>query len=97
MTQGAFYKLSNLLHGLPTNLRHGDAYVADGEPQADTDMSRLELDAHVRSGDYLSTLATTLDELSARQAAGEHISRSEIDRIVNDLLYVGSRYTIVRK
>lgn len=94
------YQITNFLHGLQ---RYDGGFVGlvndMDETSGYTDFAskRLELDAHVRSGDYFEMLATSLDALSSRLERGEKIDRSEIDHIVSELLYIDNRYTLMRR
>lgn len=46
------------------------------------------LDVHIKSGEYFSTLATTLDGIS---------DHPELQQIVRDLMYLQQYYRIVKK
>lgn len=53
-----------------------------------------DLDAHVRSGDYFSVLATQLDSLTEKLPPNsDEVSR--IEGLVRDLLYIDQKYRIV--
>lgn len=94
MTQQT-YKMSHypgiIVHGTPSTA------VTMVRDEADIDMDRLELLATVRSGDYLVTLATTLDIMSQLLLEANHAERDNLQKIVNDLLYLQSRYKLVKK
>lgn len=65
--------------------------VQDGEVSFD---DHLELRALVRSGDYFATLATALDHISSKikqQCPHEH---DDLQRLVDDLLYLEHQYVI---
>lgn len=55
---------------------------------------RQEIDAQVRSGDYFVTLATMLDSLS--NSIDDHITRTHLEDIVSDLIYLQDAYTITK-
>lgn len=56
----------------------------------------IDIDAHVRSGDYFSTLATILDDLTDKLPSNsDEVLR--LERCVRDLLYVDGKYKIVAK
>jgi hypothetical protein len=69
-------------------------YVADGE---DVAMDRLELETHVRSGDYWSTLATRIDTISELLTDANDAERANLQRIVDELLYVERRYRLIKR
>ena len=54
-----------------------------------------ELEAQVRSGDYFITLATTLDSLS--ESLPDYPTRSKLEEIVSDLIYLYDNYDIERR
>lgn len=68
--------------------------VRDTDEEA-TDLHR-ELAAHVRSGDYFSTLATNLDSLCDNLPQNSD-ANIWLERYVRDLLYLDSHYKIVPK
>lgn len=55
-----------------------------------------DVDAHVRSGDYFSALATQLDALTEKLPPNSD-EIMQIERLVRDLLYVDSKYNIISK
>jgi hypothetical protein len=73
--------------GMPLMVHDGDGF----------DMDRVELIASVRSGDYLVTLATTLDIISQLLLTANHAERDNLQKIVNDLLYLNSHYELKKK
>ncbi len=98
MTYGTTYQLTNFLHGLPVRELWGSSYVADGDSfLSQFDMKRLELESHIRSGDYFSMLATKLDDIATRLNQGDDLPHEEINRLVNDLLYIDRHYHLTRK
>lgn len=97
MSYGMTYQLTHLLHGLSFGDRKRGFYVADGDENAANLPDRLLLESHIRSGDYFSTLATTLDDLSTRLSRGDTVQHEELDKLVNDLLYIDRRYCLERK
>lgn len=97
MTYGMTYQLTNFLHGLPS-LNWGDAYVADADETSSLfHVKNFELESHIRSGDYFSLLATRLDDIASRLSSGDDLQHEEINKLVNDLLYVDSHYQLTRK
>jgi hypothetical protein len=71
------------------------ALVRDGYDAEETDaMRRLmegrkhDLQIYVKSGEYFTTLATTLDGIS---------DHPELQQIVHDLMYLQQHYRIVKK
>lgn len=62
----------------------------------DGDSANEIVEAHVRSGDYLSTLATQLDALT-EMLPPKSDEVIKIERCVRDLLYIDSKYEIVPK
>lgn len=97
MTHTATYKLTHLLHGLPLPVKRSGQYIADGDDENFDFMSRLELESHIRSGDYFPMLATRLDDIASRLNRGDELPHEEIDRLVNDLLYIDHHYHLTRK
>jgi hypothetical protein len=62
------------------------------------DLSKEDIDALVASGDYLGSLATSLDSISQDlEAAGNDVEHVLIEKIINTLLYIDTKYTIARK
>lgn len=76
---------------------HGDQPVQMLHDEEGFDMNRVELLARVQSGDYLVTLATTLDIISQLLLEPNHAERDNIQKIVNDLLYLQMHYTLEKK
>jgi hypothetical protein len=98
MTNGTTYQFTNLLHGLRIGDLRGGSYVADGDDSSlRFDASKLELESHIRSGDYFSMLATRLDDIAVRLNRGDNLQHEEINRLVNDLLYIDRHYHLARK
>jgi hypothetical protein len=98
MSYSTTYYLGNLLHGLPGHDLWGGLYVADGDDfLGGFDAKRLELESHIRSGDYFSMLATKLDDIATRLNQGDDLPHEEINRLVNDLLYIDRHYHLARK
>jgi hypothetical protein len=58
-------------------------------------VSRTEIDAQVRSGDYFVMLATILDGLI--NDIDEFTTRIELENIVSDLIYLQDNYGISKK
>lgn len=76
-------------------IEHGGphtTYLHDG-----IDEDRSGLVANVRSGDYLVTLATSLDIISQLLLSANHAERDNLQKIVNELLYLSSRYDLTKK
>lgn len=97
MIQGMTYQLTNLLHGLPVR-SWGDAYVADADETGSLfHVKNIELESHIRSGDYFSLLATRLDDIASRLSHGDDLQHEEINKLVNDLLYIDNHYQLTRK
>lgn len=89
MKQSPPYKFTSM-HGLSL---HDDMRVW---LLHDSNDSNINTDAHVRSGDYFSTLATILDDLTEKLPTNsDEVLR--LERCVRDLLYVDSKYKIVAK
>lgn len=56
------------------------------------------LDVQVRSGDYLATVATKLDQLSLELASGDcDVKSANLDVMVEGLLYIQQNYNLVKK
>jgi hypothetical protein len=68
--------------------------VADGD---DGVMDRLELETHVRSGDYWSTLATRLDTICQLLPDTNDAERVNLQRIIDELLYIERKYTLTKR
>lgn len=71
--------------------------VRDGLDNADSLEQQIRIQARVRSGDYPMTLATELDKLAQSIAAVGGPEAVELERLVNELLYIHKHFTIVRK
>lgn len=101
MSSVAMYNIQPL-HGLLSHF-HGPAArcAHDYAGSFDNDLAahRLELDALVRSGDYVATIATTLDSVSQAlsQFSQTKIAHEQLERLINDLLYVERHYTLTQK
>lgn len=87
----ATYHLS-LPAGLLTE--HGDTATLFLHDQA---MPHEELDACVRSGDYLMVLITDLESILQQLPKHEVAARTAIEKLIGDLEYVERRYTVARK
>jgi hypothetical protein len=65
------------------------------------DLSRDDIDAIVASGDYFGTLATSLDSISQRLLINDNgINEPEhynLEKIINALLYIETKYSIVKR
>jgi len=73
-------------------------YVRDAVEGHGGQDDSLWLAARVRSGDYLTTVATELDRVVQALSsgiAGPAIVLPEIERLVNELLEVGKSYKVV--
>ncbi len=62
----------------------------------DVEDNELQVDAWVASGDYFSTLATTLDRL-AQLLPMNSAEQTEVEQLVDTLLYLDRRYAIIPK
>lgn len=87
-----FYELTMQSQNMVTGRASGALCCNDG-----IDIDRLELLADVRSGDYLASLATSLDIVSQLLLSANHAERDNLQKIVNDLLYLSERYRLVPK
>lgn len=58
------------------------------------DHSITPTDVAVRSGDYLATLATRLDNISHLLAAANDPEHTELQRIIDELLAIDAKYEI---
>ena len=56
---------------------------------------QLERESRARSGTYFETLATELENVST--LCEDRLVTSEIERLVNELLYVQRRYLVIKK
>lgn len=61
------------------------------------EFDELELQAHIRSGDYFALLATILDEISQDLLDVNRHDCLELQRIVDRLLYMQKHYEIRKK
>lgn len=92
------YQLTTLLHGLRLRDLRGGSYVADADDSlVRLGGGKLELESHIRSGDYFSMLATRLDDIASCLNRGDTLPHEEINRLVNDLLYIDRHYHLTRK
>jgi len=87
--------LSYALTHLPTVLTHGSGAVLTFRDGLHTD--EHELQAHVRSGEYFATLATSLDQVSQSLDTKNEAESAILQRFINDLLYLQRNYMIVKK
>ena len=76
------------LAGLFTHAGRRPLVVRDGE------ISSLELEAQVRSGDYFVTVATVLDMLGRK--TDDYETKIALENIVSDLIYLQDNYTIIK-
>lgn len=67
--------------------------LKDGYSQINTD----ELEPIIRSGQYFSTIATKLDKISLELGKDNEVQIRNIQRIVDELLYIQSNYKIKKK
>lgn len=56
---------------------------------------QLERESRARSGTYFETVATELENIST--LCGDRLVESEIERLVNELLYIQRRYLVIKK
>ena len=56
---------------------------------------QLERESRARSGNYLETIATELENLT--QAIDDELVSSQIDGMVEELLYIHERYELMKK
>ena len=87
------YTLSNN----PGLMNHGWQHARLARDMADEPhlIINPHIESQVRSGDYFITLATTLDSLS--QEIPDYTTRSNIEQIVSDLIYLYDNYAIHKK
>jgi len=98
MIQSMPYQLTTLLRGLPVRNLWGDRYVADADETSSLFHAKnIELESHIRSGDYFSLLATRLDDIASRLSHSDDLQHEEINKLVNDLLYIDNHYQLTRK
>jgi hypothetical protein len=89
---------SNLAYAMPSTpivLSHFPGrrfFVRD----IDEDVEML-LEARIRSGDYVLTLATELDKLAQSLAAGNAPEAVDLERLVSELLVINKKYTLEKK
>ena len=79
------------------SIDEGSILVAEGKRPAlfkDTDF-QLERESRIRSGSYLETIATELDMIA--RSANDSTITSNLERIVNELLYAQQRYSLTKK
>ncbi len=61
------------------------------------DLSHADIDAIVASGDYFGSLATSLDTISQDlKNAGNDTEHLNIEKLINALLYIETKYKITR-
>lgn len=56
---------------------------------------QLERESRARSGTYFETVATELENIST--LCSDRLVQSELERLVNELLYVQRRYLVIKK
>lgn len=56
---------------------------------------QLERESRARSGTYFETVATELENIST--LCNDKLIESEIERLVNELLYIQRRYLVIKK
>jgi hypothetical protein len=85
-----------ILNKTPTILSHTNAptwLLHDG-----TDSIELqELVAHVRSGDYMITLATLLDSISDELTVENQAEATVLQQLIQNLMYIDKHYKLVKK
>lgn len=57
----------------------------------------LVLEARVRSGDYMLTLATELDRIAQGLAAARAPEAADLERLAAELLLVNRRYDLIKR
>lgn len=89
--------LSYTLSNTPSLVNHGWQHTTLARDMADEPHTIIShhIESQVRSGDYFITLATTLDSLS--QEIPDYTTRSNIEQLVSDLIYLYDNYTISKK
>lgn len=85
--------LFNPLNDLLSHSHQPPAYLGDSA----TDQRKDLLNAQVRSGDYLATLATQLNELAHSLSVRNEGDSAVLEFIVQDLLYLQQTYDLIRK
>lgn len=83
--------LHNLHFGLLSHSWQQPLFVRDGHTHR-----HEELDVFVKSGDYFTQLATTLDTLYGGDLSDSQYS-SVLNRIILDLLYLQAHYEIKKR
>jgi soluble P-type ATPase len=62
------------------------------------DLTKSDIDVLVASGDYLATLATSLDSLSqSLESSGNETDHVILEKIINTLLYIETKYRISKR
>lgn len=56
---------------------------------------QLERESRARSGTYFETVATELENIST--LCNDKLIESELERLVNELLYIQRRYLVIKK
>ncbi len=93
MNYSQAYSLPSPLLGLMG--QNSGGFVCDADTPLST--ARLELESHIRSGDYFSTLATTLDTLIERVGSCNAPEAAQLTAIVEDLLYIDRCYQLTKR
>lgn len=89
----AAYALSPRIHGWVLSDDAPYWLVRDGGVPHDN----LDIEARVRSGDYMAALATELDRINQSLRAARPNEHEELERLVAELLYVDRTYTLTKK
>lgn len=79
------------------SIGEGNLLVGEGQRPPlvrDTDF-QLERESRIRSGSYLETIATELDEIA--RASKDPVVASNLETLVNELLYAQQRYYLAKK
>lgn len=63
----------------------------------DTDETDLLREARIRSGDYLMTLSTELEQIAQNLAAVKAPEAPELEKIVAELLYIERNYKLAKR
>jgi soluble P-type ATPase len=83
-----------LLHTMRARLAQSPLLLQDFA----ADLTKADIDVLVASGDYFGSLATSLDSLSQELSNdGKDTEHVILEKIINTLLYIESKYTITRK
>lgn len=81
-----------------TPIDNGTLIVDDNAPDPallkDSDL-QLERESRARSGNYLETIATELENLTS--AVEDELVIGQIDTMVKELLYIHERYELVKR